>query len=146
VAGCCPGSIELQIGRGWVSNPPYRGGAKLVCVGHCWHGIRCWRTALSTENELASVGALSCSPLLILLFILVRVVELDTHDGCAPSRIVDQLPDHSSDVAIPFSKVQRSQTAGSLAMLIVRFENGTTALTLTTDLTTLRLEGGEGGV
>ncbi len=94
------------------------------------------RTLLAAVDELASVSALGGGPLVVVLLVLVRVVELHLHNRGATPGVVDQLPDDTAHVTILLGVVDRAQLNSTLAVLGVRGEDRPTTLTLPTDDTT----------
>ena len=94
------------------------------------------RTILAAVDELASVGALGGSPLVVVLLVLVRVVELHLHNRGATAGIVDQIPDNTAHVAVPLGVVEGAQLHRTLAVLGVRGEDRPATLPLPTDNTT----------
>ena len=94
------------------------------------------RTLLAAVDELASVSALGGGPLVVVLLVLIRVVELHLHDRGATAGIVDQIPDNTAHVAVPLGVVEGAQLHRTLAVLGVRGEDRPATLPLPTDNTT----------
>lgn len=94
------------------------------------------RTLLAAVDELASVSALGGGPLVVVLLVLVRVVELHLHNRGATAGVVDQLPDDTAHVAVLLGVVDGAQLNRTLAVLGVRGEDRPATLTLPTDDTT----------
>lgn len=72
----------------------------------------------------ASVEAFGRDEGLFLEFVAVGVTENDSGEGSTTARVVDDLLHDSTNVAITFSKVERTKASGSLVKTSVRFEDG----------------------
>ena len=92
---------------------------------------------LAAIHELTSVHALSSNEELLLQAMLVHTAELNHSKGSTTAGIVDDLLDHTLDIAVALSKVQRAQLGRTLSVLGVGLENGTTTPTASTNDTAL---------
>lgn len=73
------------------------------------------RTLLAAVDELPGVHALHRDDELVVALELVRVLELDLGERRAPSRLVDDVLDHTLDVPVALRVVQLAELHGPLA-------------------------------
>ena len=89
----------------------------------------------SAVDELSGVHSLGGDDGSLDGLVLVGVAEGDDGEGGTTSGVVDDVLDDALDVAVTLGIVQRTQLGGSLAVLVVRFEDTAGSLTLNTDTT-----------
>lgn len=65
--------------------------------------------------------------------LLIPLPEVDDCQGGTAAGVVDDVPDDSLDVAIPFAVVNRAEPGSTLAVLGVALEDGASALSLGAD-------------
>jgi len=75
-------------------------------------------------HESTSVETLGCDECLFAEFVAVWVTENDSGEGCTTARVVDDFFYDSTDVAVSFSVVERSELGRVLVEMCVRLENG----------------------
>ena len=78
---------------------------------------------LAAVNELTSVHSLGGNEQLLLQTMLVHIPELNNSEGSATTRIVDDLLDHTLDVSIALSKVERTELGRALPVLGMGLEH-----------------------
>merc|ERR1719427_1378205 len=88
---------------------------------------------LSTVDELSRVHTFRSDEEFLAQFELVGVTERDDSKWGTSTRIVNNVLDHSLDVSITFSIVQRSQLGGSLPSFLVSSKHASCSLTLSSD-------------
>jgi hypothetical protein len=91
---------------------------------------------LSTVDELTGVHALGGNEQLLPDLVSVRVTKVDDSKGSTTTRVVDNVPHNSLDIAIAFGIVDGPELGGTLPTLGSRRENGSGTLTLGTNNTT----------
>lgn len=94
--------------------------------------------ALAAVDELTGVGTFGGSPLHLVGLEFVRVLELNLGHWRTTSRVVNDFPNDTTDVAVALGEVDGTQRARALAMLVVGSKDGPPTLTLPTDLATLQ--------
>jgi len=85
---------------------------------------------LSTVDELTSVHALSSNHEFSVTLVTVRIEELYLGNRSTTTRIVDDLLDHTTDVAVFLSVVERAKFDGSFAGADVSLEDSSLSLPL----------------
>jgi len=85
---------------------------------------------LSAINELPGVESFGGDHGFATSLVAVRISELDESQGGASTGIVDDVLDHSLDVSVSLSEVDRSQLRRTLLVLVVRFEDRGRSLAL----------------
>lgn len=88
---------------------------------------------LAAVDVLASVQALGGNEQLLVLLVADGVAELHLGQRGTTSRVVDDLGHHTPDVAGALGGIEGAKLGSPLPVSVVRFEDGPTALTLTTD-------------
>merc|ERR1711924_129316 len=91
---------------------------------------------LAAVDELPGVAALHSWEQLLLELVCASIVKVSLDQRCATARIVDDVLHDTLHETIALAVVEHTKLGSSLAAPVVGLEDGTTALTLTTDDTT----------
>jgi hypothetical protein len=81
------------------------------------------RTLLAAVHELTSVHALSSDEELLVEAVLVGVLELNLSKGGTPARVVDDILDHTLDVALALGEIELTVLGGALPVEGVRLHS-----------------------
>jgi len=88
---------------------------------------------LTAVHVLASVHTLSGDEQLLISAVVVSIAELDLAEGSATTGVVNNVVDDTLDVSVALGEVDGAKLSGSLAVVGVSSEDGTTTLTLCAD-------------
>jgi hypothetical protein len=88
------------------------------------------QTFLAAVYELASVESFGCNHQLLLYAVFVWIPELDDGKWGASTRIMDDILDNASNIAMAFGEVHWTKLGWAFAVFAVRFENPSTSFTL----------------
>mmetsp|Transcript_25117 Transcript_25117/g.24868 ORF Transcript_25117/g.24868 Transcript_25117/m.24868 type:complete len:216 (+) Transcript_25117:256-903(+) len=91
---------------------------------------------LAAVDKLAGVETLGGDEGLLPQLVAVAVVEDDAGQGGTTAGVVDDLLDHSADVAVALNKVEGAQLGGTLPVVGVGLEDATRSLALSANTTT----------
>jgi len=75
-------------------------------------------------HKLTSVHAFGSHHHLLVNLVPVRVAKVNAEKGGATTRVVDHLAHNALDVSIALSVVERAELGGTLAVMLVRLEDG----------------------
>ena len=107
--------------------------------GTFWHGADGEDVAdvelslLTAVHVLTSVHTLSGDEQLLISAVVVSIAELDLAERSATTRVVHNVVDDTLDVSVALGEVDGAKLGGSLAVVGVSSEDGTTTLTLCAD-------------
>jgi len=92
--------------------------------GHEWKGVASNQLSLpSAVQELAGVRTLHCWHEVFVDLVLASIVEVNLGQGCAATRVVDDVLHDTLDETDALTEVEHTELGCSLAVAVVRLEN-----------------------